>query len=389
MHSILVSLLFFSLPLFAQDKLSQKIEKVQTLTQGWYERIHLRGYTQLRYNRLFETNKDLKCDQCDKSLGDNNSFFIRRARLVLFGELGERVFFYIQPDLASSSADQNYSQLRDLYFDVALSSDKAHRVRLGQSKIPFGFENLQSSQNRLAPDRNDALNSALPDERDIGAIYYWATPAKRKLLGQLTKNNQKGSGDYGLLGLGVFNGQSANKVEKNNNLHVVARFVYPFELGAEQVIEPSIQAYHGRIVASDDKEYGDRRVAASLVYYPNPFGIQMEYNVGEGPQYDEDLAAIRVRHLKGGYAQIMYNYQYDSAYVIPFLKYQVYEGGKKLETGAPTYEIKEVEMGIEWQPETFYEITATYGVGERELVSSTSSSDEKGSRLRLQFQVNY
>jgi phosphate-selective porin len=35
---------------------------------------------------------------------------------------------------------------------------KKFRLRVGQSKVPFGFENLQSSQNRLTLDRNDALN---------------------------------------------------------------------------------------------------------------------------------------------------------------------------------------------------------------------------------------
>jgi hypothetical protein len=38
---------------------------------------------------------------------------------------------------------------------------KEYRVRIGQSKVPYGFENLQSSQNRLSLDRNDALNSAV------------------------------------------------------------------------------------------------------------------------------------------------------------------------------------------------------------------------------------
>ncbi|WP_395055838.1 hypothetical protein [Flavobacterium sp.] len=32
---------------------------------------------------------------------------------------------------------------------------------MGQSKIPYGFENLQSTQNRLVFDRNDVLNSAV------------------------------------------------------------------------------------------------------------------------------------------------------------------------------------------------------------------------------------
>jgi len=34
------------------------------LAKKWFERISLRGYAQVRYNRLFETNAKLKCEQC-------------------------------------------------------------------------------------------------------------------------------------------------------------------------------------------------------------------------------------------------------------------------------------------------------------------------------------
>lgn len=34
-----------------------------------------------------------------------------------------------------------------------------------------GFENLQSSQNRLPLDRNDGLNSAVSNERDLGVFF--------------------------------------------------------------------------------------------------------------------------------------------------------------------------------------------------------------------------
>jgi hypothetical protein len=382
------ALLQIACPAFANEKSSEPVEG-RKAEMGWYERIRLRGYTQLRYNRLLETNGNLKCDQCDKSLGDNNGFFIRRARLILFGDVAENVYFYFQPDFASNAADQHYSQLRDLYFDFALTPDKSHRIRVGQSKVPYGFENLQSSQNRLALDRNDAFNSAVPNERDLGAFYYWATPEKRKLFSELLKKNLKGSGDYGLLGFGLYNGQSANKVEKNNNQHVVGRMTYPFELGGGQVLEPSIQAYHGKVVASDNKEYEDNRTAVSLVYYPNPFGFQAEYTIGEGAEFDSARNEIRAQNLQGGYAQIMYNLQIGASYLMPFLKYQVYQGGKKLETGAPSYDVKELEVGLEWQPEPAYEIVALYSSGHRKQQSATVNSDERGSRLRFQLQVNY
>lgn len=395
----LLALVFVHYSVYAQDnstKLSTKINNIQAATKNWADRVNFRGYSQFRYNRLFETNDKLVCDQCDKSLGKDGGFFLRRARMIFFGEM-DNVYFYIQPDLASSAADQHYNQLRDLYFDVALVKDKTHRLRFGQSKVPYGFENLQSSSNRLATDRNDALNSAVANERDIGVTYYWASPEKRKLLAELTKNNLKGTGDYGIFGFGVYNGQTANKPERNDKLHMVTRFTYPFKLSSGQIIEPSLQAYRGKFVstiASNTlQEFDDNRVAATLVYYPQPFGFQAEYNVGRGPRFDLTQGQVINDELKGGYIQFMFNHQYGNSYLTPFLKLQYYDGGKKHETGVPDYLVREYELGVEWQINPSLELTAIYAYGDRRLIrkdgTNLVNNEEDGSRLRLQLQVNY
>lgn len=166
----------------------------------WYKRIQIRGYAQLRYNRLFETNSKLKCDQCDRSWGENGGFFFRRIRIIFFGNVHERVYIYIQPDFASSGGANHLAQIRDAYFDLALDKDKTFRLRVGQSKVPFGFENLQSSQNRIALDRNDGLNSAVANERDIGVMFYWAPKHIRQRFSWLVSSGLKGSGDYGVFG---------------------------------------------------------------------------------------------------------------------------------------------------------------------------------------------
>ncbi len=150
----------------------------------WFESIQLRGYMQVRYNRLLETNPSLQCAQCDRSWGDNGGFFIRRMRLIFSGQISERVYFYIQPDLASnpSSTATQYAQIRDAYVDVGLDAKNEFRLRIGQSKVPFGFENMQSSQNRIPLDRNDALNSAVSNERDLGGILLLGAPKYKNSL---------------------------------------------------------------------------------------------------------------------------------------------------------------------------------------------------------------
>ena len=91
--------------------------------KGWYESINIRGYMQVRYNRLLETNPQLRCEQCDRSWGDNGGFFIRRMRIIFFGQISKQVYFYIQPDLASSvsSSSLHWGQIRDAYFDVGVT----------------------------------------------------------------------------------------------------------------------------------------------------------------------------------------------------------------------------------------------------------------------------
>ncbi|MFN5335489.1 MAG: hypothetical protein ACK5BV_09900, partial [Bacteroidota bacterium] len=41
------------------------VKKQYPATKKWYESIAIRGYTQIRYNRLLETNENLGCEQCD------------------------------------------------------------------------------------------------------------------------------------------------------------------------------------------------------------------------------------------------------------------------------------------------------------------------------------
>jgi hypothetical protein len=349
-----------------------------------------------------ETNPSLVNEQGDKSIGENGGFFIRRSRIILYGQVSKRVYIYIQPDLASSpSSDRlHFVQIRDAYFDLSLDDKNEFRFRVGQSKIPYGFENLQSSQNRLSLDRNDALNSAVSNERDLGVMFYWTPKEKRKLLSDLVSQGLKGSGDYGLFGIGLYNGQTANSPEANNTPHIVTRFSYPFQIKS-QIIEMSLQGYKGDYVISKsnlsqgvkykkDLNYTDDRVAASFILYPKPFGIQSEFNLGRGPQFNKITDSIEVKSLQGGYIQSMYMLKIKDQVLIPFVKYQWYQGGKKHEKDARSYDVKEFEIGVEWQPMKNFELTANWTYSERRFEDFIKQDNlQKGSFLRLQAQFNF
>lgn len=364
----------------------------------WYDRIALRGYAQLRYNRLFETNPRLACPQCDRSIGNNGGIFLRRGRLIFSGDVHPRVSIYIQPDYGSDAAGtQHYFQLRDAYFDLFLDTKKEHRLRIGQSKVPFGFENLQSSQNRLPLDRNDGLNSAVPNERDMGVFYYWASTTARQRFKLLVDSGLKGSGDYGVFGFGAMNGQTANRPEANNSLHTVMRLTYPWRLPSGQFVEAGISGYTGRFVLPARSagvralpEYTDDRVALSFVWYAQPFGLVAEYNWGKGPQFVADTRSIETRSLHGGFVQSMYRWRTGGQAIQPFVRAQTFRGGKKLEQDARHHEVDELETGVEWLPFANFELTAMYTISDRLFEdAATIGNRQKGRLLRLQAQFNY
>jgi hypothetical protein len=375
----------------------------------WYELLKIRGYTQFRYNRLptFDTNEALVNDQGDKYIGGNSGFGIRRARVIIFGDVHPQVAVYLQTDFGSAIGDQNHVAIvRDWYADVALDADKEFRFRIGQSKVPFGFENLQSSQNRLAFDRNDAINSALKDERDLGLFAYWAPAPIRKRFKDLVDHNLKGSGDYGVVGLGIYNGQTANRFDRNDNLHVVGRISYPFQFG-EQFVELGVGGYTGLyqistlnaeggpeyFVKDTDNNLRDARAIVSAVVYPQPFGLQAEYNIGKGPQQLEGTTSPTVigsHDLKGGYVQAMYKIDepFGTVSLIPYARGTMYEGGKKFEVNTPRYDVKELEIGAEWQIIKPLEVTLAYMFSDR-TSSKAPYAQQKGQVARIQVQVNY
>lgn len=390
----------------AQDTSTVKTTPVPSTNthnaKKWYELISLRGYTQIRYNRLLETNSNLRCEQCDRSWGAGNSFFLRRIRLIFSGNVHDRVYIYIQPDLASSASSTglHFAQIRDAYFDLSLDKKKEFRIRFGQSKVPYGFENMQSSQNRVALDRNDALNSAVANERDLGAMFYWAPAKIRERFAYFISSGLKGSGDYGVVGFGVYNGQTANRPDANNTVHTVGRISYPFMFKNGQYFEVGIQGFVGKAVVTtltnkevkgtENFEYNDNRAAISLKLYPQPFGLTAEYNIGTGPEYNPLNNSVDQQNLQGGYVLAEYLIKKQGHVFIPFTRYQYYDGGKKHEVDARMHRVRELEIGLEWQPVKNFEIVAMYTISDRVFQDAAKTDNrQKGRLLRLQAQFNY
>ena len=373
----------------------------------WHDRIGIRGYVQFRYNKTLWGDKDSVSFWPDSSVGPDSSFLIRRARLILFGNITDHLYLYIQPDFASTptgSSTTHFAQLRDAYSDIFFDKDKEFRVRVGQSKIPYSFENLQSSQLRLALDRNDALNSCCRDERDIGAFFYWTPAFIRDRFKDLITKNLKGSGDYGMFAFGVYNGQGANRFEQNDQVHMVSRLTYPHQFENGQILEAGVQAIHGRFVPSTgpnasgvtptrnspNKGFKDQRIGLHAVLYPQPFGLQAEWNWGRGPQLNESQTEISNASLNGGYVQAIYKINGTRwGTFFPFVKWQYFDGALKFERNTPKNRVRDLELGLEWQILPELEIVATYAMMNRTNVRNAPFDQFKADILRFQLQWNY
>jgi hypothetical protein len=389
----------------------------------WHEKLSIRGYTQFRFGRgvdedPFGAEPFLLGDRTIN--GNAENFSIRRARLIIYGDISDHLYLYFQPDFAStppgSTTAVYFGQLRDLYGDVFLDEDKVHRFRVGLSKVPFGWENMQSSQNRVPLDRTDAINTAVsPNERDLGVFYYWTPERKQDLLRELVDGGLKGSGNYGILGAGIYNGQGGSQVERNLNLHTVARLTWPFRLESGQVVEASLQGYTGEFVVlgtpirplgqgppltpagtNDTHGQRDQRLGATFVWYPQPFGLQAEWNVGEGPGLNDRQTAVVVRPLKGGYVLAMYKLDTKRFGIFtPYVRYQNYFGGYRSVSNAPYGEHSEWDLGVEWQIRKEMELVAEYSLVDGLNLNAInrpgalSYTNFEGSVLRFQFQVNY
>ena len=158
--------------------------------QHWYDRLSIRGYTQMRYNDILSGGPNYNdiSTYNDKSVSSRaNNFFVRRARVIISGDVSDRMYIYTQFDLASSPSGTftnaptgaasnaaqnsiyyfynpgtaalapygpnqvgtyarnsgNFAQIRDLYADIYFDENKEFRARPGYSKIPYGYENMQ------------------------------------------------------------------------------------------------------------------------------------------------------------------------------------------------------------------------------------------------------
>lgn len=206
-----------------------------------------------------------------------NRFLIRRARIGLTGTFYKYFDFYVETDFGQGASGRDGNVvLTDGFLDIHYWPEL--KLRAGQFKVPFGYEELLSDNNIDFVERSVADN--LVPSRDMGAMVY-------------------GSAFDGLVSyaLGGFNGSGQNKRDTNDSKDLAARLVLaPFkqadlpwlknlQVGGDVTWgdEDSGQSLQGKTDAQfvffrSIATRGDRlRYSGEAAYYHGPFTMYGEY----------------------------------------------------------------------------------------------------------------
>jgi hypothetical protein len=105
--------------------------------------------------------------------------------------------------------------------------------------------------------------------------------------------------------------------------------------------------------------------------------------------------AVEVQSLSGGYAMVMARRKLRKGELLPFARWNYFNGGYKSERNAPMSNIEEWELGLEWQFSKSLELATVYTLTDRTNTTALSSANTRsyqqfeGQLLRCQLQVTW
>jgi len=380
-------LAFYTFSRTSTDTISDK----QTINSV-FESVSVKGYMQIRYNDLYNSQPSIPSPE-------GEGFVLKTLNISVSSRIHERLFVFFQPDFAGGIGENKHvARLSDAYSDIYLDKNDVFRLRVGLSRVPFGYEHLQSGKHRLGLETSEACTNTWSNGRDLGMLLVW-TPANRQEIFQ-TISTMKGTGDYGVFAIGLVNGRQTNTTDNNKNKHLIARFCYPFYL-KKQLIEASVQAYIGKIRLSEknltnmvktnsQQEYEDKRVASTLSIYTNPIGVRAEYTVGKSARFNAMTDSIELANLYGGYLLVNTQLSMGRQRIYPFIQYSYYSGGRQHARDAQNIHLTNWECGIEWHLNKHIELTVIYS-DKAQTSDDTSMKNHRINQkcVRMQIQTHF
>ncbi len=240
-------------------------------------RIELHGRVHFDLRGYEAGSRNLPVAPAVVGTDETTKFLVRRARIQMDATFYKHLNFKLEGDFGSGA-----SVLTDGYVELRYWPEL--RVRGGQFKVPFSFEELTSS-NFIDFVERSVVNNLVP-ARDVGGMVHGT------LFGGLTE-----------YAVGIFNGTGQNNTETNDSKDFAGRLlVRPFRLlnipalekfhlaghvthGKETIDAPAANAQslqgqtEGKFVFFQRvPTRGDRlRVGGEAVYAYGPFGLYGEY----------------------------------------------------------------------------------------------------------------
>jgi len=318
--------------------------------KSWTDTVKVSGYTQVRWQH-YPDGED-----------PDNEFLLRRARLKVTANPLDRIEG--QFELA---ADEGEVDVTDAWLQYSLGEESEWRVRGGQQRIPFGFEVPQSTQLVIPLEISWVGRTMFPGSRDLGAVVYWTDADDRELFEQ-AKKTDFGTGDYGNVAIGLFNGQGMSEGEANDNKTVCVRVAKPFDLFdgyAEAGLSYWAGKYYSEAAAQD---VDDTLFGAHLYLAPNPVGLQAEYYNGETEGDDID----------GFYVMGLWRPREDG---VAFVRYDEYNGPRKGKGLGNVFDRERWSLGYAHMVNSNTKATIQYDFQD----TATGSDDTLG----LQWQMAY
>ncbi len=273
----------------------------------WFERLSLRGYTQLRVNEFLSGDDTAPAGRArlrsvhDGGISDRNNFTFRRVRVVLQGDIHERLFLYIQPDFAVNVSNQSGASRAETSrscetlsptctstTSAARSCGSASRKSPTAGKTCNRRRTASPSTGRTrstARSRASAISASRPTtRRGMYSASGTASPRAGRSCSAITAPSASAS----------ITARPSTGSSRNKDLMVAGMATWPFELDAlgpifaGQVVEVGASAYRNRFQPEiraggvSPVAFDDRRVGLHAILYPQPFGLQAEWNWGRG-----------------------------------------------------------------------------------------------------------
>jgi phosphate-selective porin len=270
------------------------------------------GYIQPEYKVAFNGN------EVDGTSKNENSFYFRRARLGVAGNIPYDFSYYV---LAEFSAFQNGPYLLDAF--VTYNRFKPwFKISMGQFKKPFGLElGSTGCQDLYTINRSKVVNELTSPDRDLGIMVSGSTGAK-KFFGLEKENILSYS-------MSLTNGTGKNTMDIDREKDFIGRLVIaPFELisiggsyqyGKQKNPDPTVKDMDQRMRYGFDvtlKKYNF--ILQSEYVFGKDKGSKL---VGGGCGATPELVLGNFKS-NGYYAQLMYNTKWN---LMPVVKYETYD----------------------------------------------------------------